>query len=278
MNMNTNTSTNAPFAFPLAIQTVLPGDYQAQDFRKKLSLLQKLGFSGVELNIACPEKVAPADLKALLGEYGLRLTMFASGATAKAEGRSLSDGDEGVRGASIERCKELVDYAAEFGAGVIVGFLKGGVSPDPEGARRRFRDSIASLEAHVRARQVPLLIEATNRYESSVANSLQDAAQMIEGLENPYLRILPDTFHMNIEERSMTGALIKYRHLYDSVHISDNNRLFPGLGAIDFFAVLRFLRDMGYSGGVAIEGNVRQTFEQDVEASVAVLNPMLTYL
>lgn len=266
---------SATFAFPLAIQTVLPGDYRGKDFQNRLDLLQKLGFSGIELNIACPEKVDPADLKALLGEHGLRLTMFASGATAKAEGRSLSDDDEAGRVDSIRRCKELVDYAAEFGAGVIVGFLKGGVSPDREGARQRFRDSISRLEAHIRARQVPLLIEATNRYESSVANSLQDAADLIQGFDNPYLRILPDTFHMNIEERNMAGALIKHRHLYDSVHISDNNRLFPGLGAIDFFAVLRFLSDMGYRGGVAIEGNIRDGFEQDLEASVAVLGPML---
>ncbi len=273
-----NTSINVPFAFPLAIQTVLPDEYRGQDFRNRLSLLQKLGFSGVELNIVRPEAVDPADLKALLAEYGLRLTMFASGATAKAEGRSLSDEDEGVRGASIERCKELVDYAAEFGAGVIVGFLKGGVSPNPAGARKRFRDSIARLESHVRARQVPLLIEATNRYESSVANSLQDAARLIEGFDNPYLRILPDTFHMNIEERSMAGALIKYRPLYDSVHISDNNRFFPGLGAIDFFAVLRLLRDMGYCGGVAIEGNLCHSFEEDLGVSVAVLKPMLIHV
>lgn len=266
---------SALFAFPLAVQTVLPGEYRSRVFQKRLSLLQELGFSGIELNIAYPEKVDPADLRALLGEHGLRLTMFASGATAKAEGRSLSDEDDTVRADSIRRCKELVDYAAEFGAGVIVGFLKGGVSPDGEEARQRFRDSIASLEAHVRDRQIPLLIEATNRYESAVANSLQDAADLIQGFDNPYLRILPDTFHMNIEERNMAGALIKHRSLYDSVHISDNNRLFPGLGAIDFFAVLRFLSDMGYRGGVAIEGNIRDSFEQDLEASVAVLAPML---
>ena len=77
-----NTSINVPFAFPLAIQTVLPDEYRGRDFRNRLSLLQKLGFSGVELNIVRPEAVDPADLKALLAEYGLRLTMFASGATA----------------------------------------------------------------------------------------------------------------------------------------------------------------------------------------------------
>ena len=154
----------------------------------------------------------------------------------------------------------------------------GGISEDTEQARDRFRDSISRLDTPVRARKVPLLIEATNRYESAVVNSLQDAADSILGFQNPYLRVLPDTFHMNIEERSMLGALIMHRDLYDSLHISDNNRFFPGLGAIDFFAILRFLNDMGYSGGIAIEGNTRTSFEEDLRASMRVLRPMLLAL
>lgn len=263
------------YAFSLAIQTLLPAKYRERGFQQRLELLQELGFSGVELNVVCPERVDPADLQALLKDHGLKLTMFASGATAKAEGLSLSHLDDTIRAASVRRCVEFLDFAAEFDAGVIVGFLKGGDSTDRERARQLFRESVGSLEAQVRAKKVPLLIEATNRYESAVANSLGDAAEAIQGFENPYLRVLPDTFHMNIEERSMFGALIQYRELYDSLHISDNNRFFPGLGAIDFFAVLRFLKDAGYRGGVAIEGNVRESFEEDLRASMGMLKPML---
>jgi sugar phosphate isomerase/epimerase len=123
-----------------------------------------------------------------------------------------------------------------------------------------------------------LLVEATNHYESSVANSLEDAAATIQDFRNPYLRILPDTYHMNIEERSMFGALIRFMDLYDSLHISDNNRLFPGLGGLDFLGLLRFLRDVGYAGGIAIEGNVRDSFEEDLGASMGLLRHMLLQL
>ena len=125
---------------------------------------------------------------------------------------------------------------------------------------------------------MPLLVEATNRYESSAVNSLQDAADIIHAYQNPFLRVLPDTFHMNIEECSMTGSLIKHMALYDSLHISDNNRFFPGLGAIDFFAILRFLKESGYTGGIAIEGNLRGSFQEDLNASMSVLQPMLWQL
>ena len=76
----------------------------------------------------------------------------------------------------------------------------------------------------------------------------------------------------------MPGALVRYRALYESVHLSDNNRYFPGLGAIDFSAILRFLKEMGYRGGVAIEGNVRRGFAEDLRASMEILGPMLVQL
>jgi D-psicose/D-tagatose/L-ribulose 3-epimerase len=272
------TVTEARYAFPLGIQTILPEDFRVGAFRQRLALLQEFGFTGIELNIVRPEQVEPAELEEFLAGFGLQMTMFASGATANTEGLSLSHKDTSIRLASVQRCVEFIDFAAESGAGVIVGFLKGGPGPDRELATERFGDSLSRLEPHVRARKAPLLIEATNRYESSVANSLQDAADLIQEFQNPYLRILPDTYHMNIEERSTFGALVRYADLYDSLHISDSNRHFPGLGAIDFHGILRFLKDAGYEGGVAIEGNLREGFEEDLRASMSILQPILQQL
>ena len=270
--------SNPIYPFRLGIQTILPEDYRERAFQQRLELLQKLGFSGIELNMVQPERIDPADLQGMLANHGLRMTMFASGATANAEGRSLSHEEEAVRLASVRRCIELVDFAAEFDAGIIVGFLKGGPGQDPSRAAGQFRDSLSRLEPHVRARQIPFLVEATNHYESPVANSLQDAADLLQGFENPYLRVLPDTYHMNMEESSMFGALVKHAGLYDSLHISDNNRFFPGLGAIDFYGLLRFLKEIGYNGRVAIEGNIRDSFEEDLGTSMKLLQPMLQLL
>jgi sugar phosphate isomerase/epimerase len=216
------------------------------------------------------------ELVELLASFGLTMTKLATGATAHAEGLSLSSQDEGVRAASVLRCIEFLDIASQYGAGIIVGFLKGAASPEPERCRDLFKHSLARIEPQARAKKVCLHLEATNRYESAVANSLADAADMIRDFDNPYLRILPDTFHMNIEERSMLGSLIKYQGMYDSLHISDNNRLFPGLGGLDFLGIFRFLRDAGFSGELAIEGQVRGSFEQDLSTSMQLLGPMLS--
>jgi len=264
------------YRFPLHLQTLLPEDYRSADFRRILRLLRRLGFSGVELNIVRPELVDPGELHAFLASYDLRMTMFASGATAKAEGLSLSAADETVRQRSVQRCRGFVDFAAAMGAGVIVGFLKGRPDPDPAAARERLRDSLRQIEPHVRARSVPLLVEATNRNESAAAHTLADTAELIAGFDNPFLRILPDTYHMAIEERAIGAALVQQRGLYDVVHISDANRLYPGLGTLDFAAILEVLDRDGYRGALTIEGNLRASFEEDLEASMAVLAPLLS--
>src|SRR5690606_10877122 len=93
---------------------------------------------------------------------------------------------------------------------------------------------------------------------------------------NPYLKVLPDTFHMNIEERSSFGTLLKYQEFYESLHISDNNRFFPGLGGLDFLSIFTFLVDLGYKGAVAIEGKIKYDFQSDLKISMGLLGPALS--
>jgi sugar phosphate isomerase/epimerase len=264
------------YRFPIAIQTVLPENYREDEpFRQNMHTLQELGFSGVELNMAHPDKFDLADVLRFLKDFELTLTMFASGLTAKTYGLSLSSTDLDLRRRAIEKCREIIDFVAGTEAGIILGFFKGGPVPDIQEARKRFRDSIEQLSPHAREKQVRLIVEATNRYESSVANSLEDTVELIADLQNPFLRILPDTFHMNIEEADGFAALVKYASYYDSLHISDNNRYIPGFGAIKFDEVVDFLQQQGYTGSLAIEGNIKTSFIDDVNTSMEYLKPFL---
>jgi sugar phosphate isomerase/epimerase len=259
--------------YPLSIQLTLPQGYRDDGtFGEVLSTLRNLGFAGVELNIVEPGRIVPDDLKSFLSEYDLSMTMFATGATAKTLQLSLSSTDEKVRRRSAERCVEFIEFARLFGAGVIVGFLKGGPGADRDARRKSFRTSLEEINPKSLEHEVPLLIEATNRYESAVAHSLDDTEKLISPFtDNPFLRMLPDTFHMNIEERDPFAALEKHKALYDSIHISDNNRYFPGFGAIRFDEYFRFLKRSGYSGGLAIEGIVRRDLLSDIRESAEFL-------
>ncbi len=264
------------YRFPLSIQLTLPGDCYTDDgFQRLLVLLEEWGFSGLELNILKPETVEVERLRDFLAGYGLSMTMFATGATAKAEGLSLSDSDEGGRGRAVARCLQFIDFAARFQAGIIIGFLKGGPGQEPKEAAARLAASLAWIAPEAQAARVPVLIEATNRYESSTANSLKEAAALVAPLDNRYLRILADTFHMNIEERDMLAGLEGNLTHLGSVHFSDNNRLLPGLGAIDFQPLVAHLQRIGYAGGIGLEGNIRGNMLEDIRVSLEYLAPLL---
>jgi sugar phosphate isomerase/epimerase len=68
-----------------------------------------------------------------------------TGATAEALELSLSSPDESVCRRSVEKCREFVEFARPFGAGIIVGFLKRGATPDREQLREGFRQSLLEV-------------------------------------------------------------------------------------------------------------------------------------
>ncbi|MGA2378475.1 MAG: sugar phosphate isomerase/epimerase family protein [Spirochaetia bacterium] len=265
--------------FTLSFQTALPDDYQKDAaFRSLLDALRDLGFWGVELNVGDPRDCRAETIGSFLAGFGLEVSMLATGLTAKRLGLSLSHPEEDARRRSVDKCREMIEWAAAVRAGLIIGFLKGGVSPDPAGSRARLRKSLEQIVPFASERSTPILVEATNRYESSVANTLEETVALLEGLDVAHARVLPDTFHMNIEEADMFGSLSRYRARFISLHLSDNNRRFPGFGSIDFRRVIHHLRDIGYEGRLAIEGNPGGDVVEDLRQSMKCLGPLLARL
>ena len=202
--------------------------------------------------------------------------MFASGLTAKTFGLSLSAPEEATRERSVEKAKAMIDFVTPNPeCGIIFGFLKGPRADDISHAFSQFRASMDTLVPYAAERAVMLVVEATNRYEAALANSLDDAAALVDGYPAETVKILPDTFHMNIEERSIESALIRHSGRYVSVHYSDNNRFFPGFGGLDFASVTACLDALGFDGRIGLEANVRDGFESDIRSAVRRLAPLL---
>ena len=76
---------------------------------------------------------------------------------------------------------------------------------------------------------------------------------------------------MYYEEDQNWEVLKEYRNYFNSIHFSDHNRYFPGLGTIKFDKIINLLKEMNYQGGIAIEGNIKNNFAEDVEHSMDYL-------
>jgi len=65
--------------------------------------------------------------------------------------------------------------------------------------------------------------------------------------------MLYDTFHANIEEKCIAGAIEACADKIYHVHISENDRSTPGQGAVDWKTNFDTLHKVGYDGWLAVE-------------------------
>jgi len=257
--------TEKTFPYPLCVQ-LWETDFDAPQFEEMLCYLQEERIYGVELNITDFSAGAVNRVLDLLSKHHLALTSIATGVWAKRNRYALCSPDEKIRRASVDAFAEtILPCAKKYGADVIVGTLKGGNEADRTAAQESLLRSLEEINNVNMTYQVPVYLEATNRYESPVINTLHDAAEIIDRLhaKNNYF-VLPDTFHMNIEEKDMAGSLRECAAYFSNVHFSDSNRYFPGRGHLPFEEICSALREAGYAGRVTIEGIHMEDFEQDL--------------
>ncbi|MCI8888147.1 MAG: sugar phosphate isomerase/epimerase [Hungatella sp.] len=257
---------------PITLQCTCKSRSDLSEFMRLLNLLSYYGFYGIELNLPDLDILPFRDLSSMLHSYGLTLTYLATGAYAMSHNLSLSCADPVIRRKSIEGCMDNIRYAAEFRCGIIIGYLKNNPQTDLWEPSLYLEDSLARLDEFAQQHQVPILLEATNRYESRVANSLEETMKILSRVNGPMLSLLPDTYHMNIEENRPLEMLSVYQSSFRNLHLSDNNRHYPGLGCISFENYLKKLRDIHYQGTLGIEGIIKNDPEKDLELCVNYLS------
>ena len=265
------------FRHYLAIQIVLPEDYlRSLPFAADLRALQRAGYDGVELNLD-PEVEDPLRLRGFLADFGLTLSMLATGRSARMRGLSLAAAEEARRREAVRWTREALAFSAAIGggAGVIAGYLKGAMGKDTPLHRLQLRNSVAELGPAAQRLETPLLVEAVNRFESPLGHTLAEVAELLGEPANPFLWILPDTWHMGIEEAYPEAALVRFKGRYGLVHLSDSNRLFPGEGGRGFGRILAVLEALGYDGRLAVEGNLQHGLAEDATRAAEFLRPLL---
>jgi sugar phosphate isomerase/epimerase len=235
----------------LAIQEhLVPGDAGAE----KLAVAREAGFDGLELRDAARD-----GLDAVRGHAP----------TACPELRGwLGDFDGARRAMAIEDLRrQLSGIAALGGRGVVTpaawGMFTRRLPPFDEPPRTAEEDravlveGLAELGAHAVDEGVVLLFEPLNRYEDHMVNTVAAAAELVAAAGSDGVRLLADTYHMNIEEDDVCAALRSAAGVLGAVHLSDSNRGQPGTGHVPFPAVLGTLAALGFDGVVSVECRLR---------------------
>ncbi len=131
------------------------------------------------------------------------------------------------------------------------------------------RSCWAGSAARAEAAGVRLGLEAVNRYESNVVNTLDDARWIVEQVGSDALFVHMDTYHMNIEEHDCADAIARNIQHIGHVHIGESHRGYLGSGSVDFPAFFRALAANNYNGPIVFEAFSPAVLNHDVSNALA---------
>jgi D-psicose/D-tagatose/L-ribulose 3-epimerase len=217
--------------------------------------IKAAGFDGVEVPIFQGTPDDYARLGEMLDEIGLeRTAVSAMGDPAM----NLISPDAAARKAGIAYMRNAIDCAAALGAPTLSGPLHStlgafsGAGPTAAELKRSL-SSQRAVGDHAGRKGVTIGLEALNRFECYLFNTMDALCAHIDAVDRPHIRAMYDTFHANIEEADPIGAYTKNRKNIVHVHISENDRGVPGRGNIPWKETFSAIRKSGYDDWLTIE-------------------------
>lgn len=243
---------------------------------QKVETIANLGYTGLDLFI---KHAGEPDLDKIIKKIknaGLEVFLLAAVSAFVDDGLFLSSPQEDIRKELIRRMKDQIDLAAELGAMVPIGVLRGSES----GADRLkwLAESLFELYEHTQKSGGKLIIEPVNRYETRLINSVTDALEFLDTFDLPEFDLLVDIFHMNIEEQFVDISLHKAGSRIGHVHIADSNRKVPGMGHLDWESIFQTLQEIGYKGHCSIEAIPDSNAEEEARLSYQFLQKEISKL
>lgn len=234
-------------------------DRKPEPYVKKV---KSLGFDALEISCAMLKNMSEGEighLRKAAEEEGVILT---AGYGPCAEENLASDNPEIVKNAiavftDILKKLELLDIHT-IGGGIYsywpVDYSK---SIDKKGDWER---SVANVRKVGRIAQecgVDYCLEVLNRFEGYLLNTCQECMDFVAQVDVPAVKIMLDTFHMNIEEDDMVSAILLAGEKLGHFHVGENNRKVPGKGRLSWYDIGMALRCIGYDKNVVMEPFVK---------------------
>lgn len=212
------------------------------------------GCDGVELHLRQAEDVDLFEIKKLMREHHQEVPTLGTGMATGVDGLTFSDPKQDVRHEAVKRVWGHLRLASEIDSAVTIGLIAGKLGAGQRQARRQEAlDCLATICLEGERLGVKVLLEPLNRYESDYINTISQALAIVEEIQSPNLRLLADTFHMNIEEADLEKALESAAARLGHIHLSDSNRQAPGNGHLDVGGILQTITKMSYKGYLSLE-------------------------
>lgn len=220
-----------------------------------VSRVREYGFDGFELPMFVPSNLP---VKALRREFEANALECTICAILPAGFNPISP-DAATRRRSVAHLVACVETAAELGAHLLGGpiFAPIGYLPPHRPSTDEFAwaaEAFKSLGGLLDQHAITLSLEPVNRSETFFIRTAADALALCEAIGHPRVGVTIDTFHANIEEKSVPAAVALLGPRLKHIHASENDRGLLGTGHVDFPAIVAALNRIGYDGYLTVEG------------------------
>jgi len=218
--------------------------------------IKSMGYDAVEIPVEYPEKIKAKEVKAALGDHGLKaIVCGAFGPT-----RDLTHEDPAVHENCFAYIRECLDLCTAWDAGFLAGPMYSAVGKarmvPPEQRRAEWDLAVRNLHKVCRMAQergLAIALEPLNRFESDLVNTAEDVMRLVKEVSHPAAKVMLDGFHMAIEERNLEEAITLTGDKLIHVQVSENYRGTPGTGQTDWDSLKRGLKNIRYQGALSIE-------------------------
>lgn len=224
--------------------------------------LKQIGFDGIEVSMGNPDEKVYAKYGKHLKSIGMEATCsFGLGPDHDPISESSA-----IREQALQRMKWMIDRANELGAKVMCGpmhsaFLNFRKRFPNEDEYKWSAEVLHKAGEYAAKTGVIFAVEAINRFECYLCNTIDQLNKLIKLTNHPNIKPMYDTFHSNIEDKSLSGAIASLKGSLAHVHISENDRGAPGEGHINFDEVFAALSKINYRGWITIESFSRNDDE-----------------
>lgn len=230
------------------------GTTEGFELENVIDKLAELGYDGIEILPYDLDEVNVSLCRALPG--GMSVSAVASGGISYHYGMTLLDPAEEERATTLRLMKKYVKLAHDIAAPlVLIGSAIGKIEPSVgrEKATKWLTESLRTCGKYAAEMNVSLALEPINRYERNFLNNVEEGLGIIRLIRADNIHLLLDTFHMNIEEPSISDSIRKAGGEVVHVHVADSNRWPPGVGHLNFESIAAALKEIGYRGFLSLE-------------------------
>ncbi len=208
------------------------------------------GFDFLEIPLLRPDLFDADSHRAALARAGIEATA----SLVLPRDAHLPAAPERARAFLREALEQVERLGARYLGGCIgysLGTLTG--SPPTPDERQAVVEVLGELAEDAAGRGITLALEACNRYETYLYNTLEDVRETILAIGADNLKLHADTYHMNIEEEGFYRPLVTTADVLDYIHMSESHRGLVGTGTVNWEQVWRGLVDANFSGKLVLE-------------------------